>query len=227
MSLQKFFKLHFARNGFAEWVDKNLSAGFRETTDMLKKIEMLISLDEDPAENVQDDLRKFMLINDKGELNAVGLDEIKLKAANALARQKHEAGIIINQLLFLGMNDDELLINKGNCSAADVLQFALEKKLVLQPGDRDMIVMFHEIEYELDGNLYEGKASLIVKGEDHVHTAMAKTVGLPLAIAASLFMQGKLQIRGLQIPVTREIYEPVMTSLKRKGISFTETHHII
>ena len=227
MSLQKFFKLHFAENGFAEWVDKNLSTGFRETTDMLKKIEILISLDEDPAENVQDDLRKFMLINDKGELNAVGLDEIKLKAADAVARQKHEASLIINQLLFLGMNDDDLLINKGTCSAADVLQFALENKLALQPGDRDMIVMLHETEYELDGKMYEGKASLIVKGEDNIYTAMAKTVGLPLAIAASLFMQDKLQIGGLHIPVIKEIYEPVMTSLKRKGISFTETHRII
>jgi saccharopine dehydrogenase-like NADP-dependent oxidoreductase len=226
MTLQSFFKQHFSQHGFAEWVDKTLTAGFRETAEILEKIEMLITLSEDPAEDVKDDLKKFMLIDEYGHLNTIGIDEIKLKAADRVAWQKHEASLIINQLVFLGM-DDELLINKGNCSAADVLQFALEKKLALNDGDKDMIVMLHEVDYILDGKSFHARASLIVKGEDNIHTAMAKTVGLPLGMAASLFLQGQLPLKGLQIPVTKEVYDPVMRGLKSKGISFLETHKVI
>jgi saccharopine dehydrogenase-like NADP-dependent oxidoreductase len=65
-------------------------------------------------------------------------------------------------------------------------------------------------------------SSLIVKGEDNLHTAMAKTVGLPLGIAAKLVLDGSIQLRGLQLPVAEEIYEPVLRELSVAGISFTE-----
>jgi saccharopine dehydrogenase-like NADP-dependent oxidoreductase len=227
MTLQHFFHTHLQTNDFAGWLDSNITSGFRETTDMFEKIQRLISLEEDDPENIQEDLKKFLLINDRGELDAVGVEEIKMKAAERLAWQKHEANLILNQLLFLGMNDDEMVINKGICSAADVLQFALEKKLALKDGDRDMIVMLHEIVYELDGKIYEGKSSLIVKGEDHIQTAMAKTVGLPLGIAASLFLRGQISVKGLQIPVISEVYKPVLAALSINRISFTETHRIV
>jgi saccharopine dehydrogenase-like NADP-dependent oxidoreductase len=191
---------------------------------MLNRIERLIQMEEDPMENVQSDLKKFLLVDEHGELETIGIEEIKQKAARTVAWQKHEASLIITQLLFLGIRDDETIINKGRCSAADVLQFALETKLLLHPGDRDMIVMLHELEYELGGINYSGSASLIVKGENNIHTAMAKTVGLPLAAAASLFLQGKLPVRGLQIPVIPDIYQPVLTALAENGISFVERH---
>jgi saccharopine dehydrogenase-like NADP-dependent oxidoreductase len=226
MTLQHFFRTHLQKNGFAEWLDLNITEGFRETTDVFEKIKRLIDLEEDDPESIQDDLKKFMLINEHGELDAISVEEIKLKAAARLAWQKHEASLILNQLLFLGMNDDELLINRGICSAADVLQFTIERKLVLKDGDRDMIVMLHEMVYELDGETYEGKSSLIVKGEDHINTAMARTVGLPLAIAASLFLKGKIAVTGLHIPVIREVYEPVLAALRTNRISFTESHRL-
>ncbi|MET0300240.1 MAG: saccharopine dehydrogenase C-terminal domain-containing protein [Flavitalea sp.] len=222
MSLQTFFRIHLSNNGFSEWVEQNFTKGFRETADMLDKIAKLISLNEDPPDNVKDDLLKFMLVDANGELNSIGIDEIKLTAANTVARQKLEVSVIISQLAFLGIHDDETFINKGHCSAADVLQFALETKLALQPGDRDMIVMLHEIEYELNGQLLKAGSSLVVKGKDPVYTAMARTVGLPLAIAASLFMQDKLKVKGMQIPVIKEIYEPVMQILTENGIEFRE-----
>lgn len=105
----------------------------------------------------------------------------------------------------------------------DVLQFALEQKLSLQPGDRDMIVMLHEIAYELEGKKYEVKSHLIVKGEDGSKTAMAKTVGLPLGIAAKLILQGTIKETGLHIPVIPAIYEPVLATLQAHGISFHES----
>ncbi len=227
LSLQDFFKLHLNQNGFAGWIETKLTSRFRETADMLEKIEMLIKLEEDAAEDVKEDLKKFMLIDEQGQLNTIGLDEIKTKAATTVAWQTHEANLIINQLFFLGMNDEYTLINKGVCSAADVLQFCIETKLALKYGDRDMIVMLHELEYEVDGKMYNAESSLIVKGEDNVHTAMARTVGLPLAIAASLFLQDKIPITGLHIPVVKEIYDPVLFALNLNGISFFENHRVI
>lgn len=127
------------------------------------------------------------------------------------------------QMLFLGHDDDKTIINKGKCSAADVLQFVLEKKLILEPSDRDMIVMLHEIDYLVNNNPHTVKSSLVVKGENNIKTAMAKTVGLPLAIAAKLILQGKIRTKGLHIPILPEIYEPVLKELQEHGIRFHES----
>ncbi len=129
-------------------------------------------------------------------------------------------GIVI-QLKYLGLFD-EALINNGECSVADVLQIMLEKKLVLQKNDKDMIVMLHEFEYEIKGKQSSIKSSLVVTGDDSLRTAMAKTVGLPLGIAAKLILEGKIKETGLHIPIIPNIYEPVLAELKNFGIQFIE-----
>lgn len=140
----------------------------------------------------------------------------------SLALKIQETNIGEKQFTFIGIND-ETLINKGLCSAADVLQFILEKKLALLPDDKDMIVMLHEIEYNVNGIKQSIQSSLVVKGENSLHTAMAKTVGLPLGIAARLILEGKINETGLHIPVKATIYEPVLNALKNYGIVFHET----
>ncbi len=130
------------------------------------------------------------------------------------------------QLEYLGLNDTTTIINKGKISAADALQFALEKKLILSPTDKDMIVMQHEIEYELNEKKETIISSLVVYGKDSIHTAMAKTVGLPLGIAAKLILNNTINITGLHIPIIKEIYEPVMQELRQNGIIFIEQKKI-
>jgi saccharopine dehydrogenase (NADP+, L-glutamate forming) len=93
---------------------------------------------------------------------------------------------------------------------------------MLQAQDKDMVVMLHEFLFIKNEKDYKATSSLIVKGEDSKHTAMAQTVGLPLGIAAKLILQGKLQMKGLHIPVTAEIYEPVLEELAKHGIAFRE-----
>lgn len=129
--------------------------------------------------------------------------------------------LLKRQFDFLGWND-QTLINRGVCSMADALQFILEKKWILADHDKDMIVMLHEIAYEIDQKKYFVKSELVVKGEDHLRTAMAKTVGLPLGIAATLLLDGLITERGLHIPIVPGIYEPVLQLLSQNGISFTE-----
>jgi len=85
-----------------------------------------------------------------------------------------------------------------------------------------MIVMLHEIQYLVEKTTCEVKSSLVVKGDDHIRTAMAKTVGLPLGIAAKLILQNKIPLTGLHIPTLPEIYEPVMEELAEGGIRFQE-----
>ena len=69
---------------------------------------------------------------------------------------------------------------------------------------------------------YRHLSSLVVKGENQVFTSMAKTVGLPAAIAARLILNGKINLKGVQIPVKREIYHPILAELKSFNISFEE-----
>lgn len=124
-------------------------------------------------------------------------------------------------LYYLGLFEETLVPVTAKTSA-DILQYLLETKLMMQASDKDMIVMLHEIEYQLNGNTTQIESSLIVKGEDHLRTAMAKTVGLPLGIAAKLILNGTIQLTGIHIPTIPQIYIPVLSELEKAGICFTE-----
>lgn len=131
--------------------------------------------------------------------------------------------LFAQQLQFLGVDQDLTPLGTASFTPALLLQLALEKKLALSQNDRDMIIMRHEIGYDLSGTSRQVVSQLIVKGEDPLRTAMAKTVGLPLAMAALLILQDKISPRGLQIPTHSEIYQPVLQSLKEEKIEFSET----
>lgn len=124
---------------------------------------------------------------------------------------------------YLGLFKTDLIPASAK-SSADVLQYLLETAWAMSPADKDMIVMLHEIEFELKGLSSSIHSSLVVKGENNSATAMAKTVGLPLGIAAKLLLNGDLKLRGLHIPILPEIYEPVLQALHDEGIQFVEQH---
>ncbi len=113
-------------------------------------------------------------------------------------------------------------IGMENCSPAFILQSLLEKKWLLRSKDKDMIVMQHIFEYVLNGKNVKRYSSLIVKGDDSIYTAMAKTVGLPVAISAKLILNGDITIKGVQIPIRSSIYNPVLNELKNYGVEFEE-----
>jgi saccharopine dehydrogenase-like NADP-dependent oxidoreductase len=114
-------------------------------------------------------------------------------------------------------------IRLNNATPAQILQDLLEEKWKLKEHDKDMIVMQHQFGYITKDKEVRGlTSSLVVKGEDQTYTAMAKTVGLPLAITAKLILQGKITARGVVIPTIKEIYEPVLAELENFGIRFEE-----
>jgi saccharopine dehydrogenase-like NADP-dependent oxidoreductase len=222
IKLADFFKIHFETHGFSEWVQERMIQRFSQTKEMLEKLMQLMQAEEEAAKQGETFPDQLMMVDGKGKLNDIHVDEVKENAAAVVAHQMHEANLTLKQLFFLGVDDTQTVIPRGKYSAADVLQIALEKKLALTPEDRDMVVMQHEIEYELNGEKRQVKSYLLVKGENNLHTAMAKTVGLPLGIAAKLILQDKIKVTGLQIPIIPEIYEPVLRELEDEGIVFKE-----
>jgi hypothetical protein len=227
LTLQQFFQQHFANHGFGEWIEKQLTTRFAQTKQLLEKLQQLLEAEKEANEAERKALQDFMMVDNKGQLMDVNLDSIKSQAAATVAGQMHEANLSMKQLFFLGMDDDQTFINKGECSAADVLQFAMEQKLSLQPADKDLVVLQHEIGYELDGKQHLASSSLIVKGEDHMNTALTKTTALPLGIAAKQRLQGNIRESGVLMPVISSIYTPVLQELEQNGIHFTEEDIII
>jgi len=130
---------------------------------------------------------------------------------------------IIYKLKWLGIFTDKP-IGLKRATPAQVLEKILKEKWQLKSDDKDMIVMWHKFEY-LDHETQQKKvktSSLVVKGEGRSQTAMAKTVGLPLAVAAKLVLTGQLNLKGMFIPNIPQIYEPILDELKNYGIVFQE-----
>jgi saccharopine dehydrogenase (NADP+, L-glutamate forming) len=127
----------------------------------------------------------------------------------------------MQRLRWSGLFDDEPVgLSKG--TPAQVLEHILNKKWKLEPNDKDLIVMWHRFVYLLNGKQKEIQASLVAKGDDAIYTAMAKTVGLPLGIAAKLILAGSIKKRGVVIPTDAEFYHPVLEELKTLGIELME-----
>ncbi len=118
------------------------------------------------------------------------------------------------------LSGKKITLAKG--TPAQILQSLLETKWVLNPLDKDMIVMQHQFEYSLKKTHRKITSSLIVKGDDQTYTAMAKTVGLPMAIATKLILNNKIKTKGVAIPLTEEFYNPILSELSKREITFNE-----
>jgi saccharopine dehydrogenase-like NADP-dependent oxidoreductase len=133
----------------------------------------------------------------------------------------NEDSIEMYKLRWLGLFENDK-IGLKNATPAQILQKKLEEKWGLDPDDRDMIVMQHEFKYEMNGVAKMLTSSLAVEGKNNVETAMAMTVGLPVAIACKLILTNKINVTGVVIPTTKEIYEPVLNELSEYGIKFID-----
>lgn len=134
----------------------------------------------------------------------------------------HQASEEYKMMDWLGLFDDIKGYKIQDGTPAKILQAILEDKLVLQDADKDMLVMLHRFVYTYDQKLFAIRSSMVVEGEDKTHTAMAKTVGLPIAIAAKLILNGIIKDKGVVIPVLSSIYTPILNELQSLGIAFKE-----
>ena len=147
-------------------------------------------------------------------------DSVELKLRHYLKIDQDD--IMWEKLLELNLFDPEKKIPLSNASPAQILQYILEDSWSLDNDDKDMIVMYHKFGYELDGQKHQIDSNMVVTGENRTHTAMAKTVGLPVAMATLAILNGKITSPGVQIPLQSEVYEPILAELKQYGISFKE-----
>jgi saccharopine dehydrogenase-like NADP-dependent oxidoreductase len=221
-TLQEVFKEHMDKNGFSEWLNEKLTDRFTQTKAMMENLLKLAEAESEVDVEGSEIPSSFMAADNKGNIEEIEIDAVKNEAAAYLAHKMHETNLILKQLFFLGLDDQVTMVNKGLCSAADLLQFAVEKKLALRPYDKDMVVMLHEVGFTIGNKESEIRSSLIVKGENNLRTAMAKTVGLPLGMAAKYILNGKIRMTGLRIPTSKEIYQPVLAELEKYEVKFQE-----
>lgn len=146
-------------------------------------------------------------------------DSIELKLAHYLNIGMESAEMY--KLKWIGIFDDQLIgLQEG--TPAQILEHILKKKWTLDDSERDLIVMWHKFDYIENNKIKQIQSHLVVEGKDQVHTAMSKTVGLPLGVTAKLLMEDKIKVTGVQVPTIKKIYEPVLDELSRHGLQFFE-----
>lgn len=133
---------------------------------------------------------------------------------------------VIKRIEWLGLLDDKTPSLKEG-SALDLLVSLLMEKLQYAKGERDMVIMRHEFIGEYKDRKEKTTSTLVDYGVPNGDSSMSRTVGLPAAIGARLILQGKINLKGVHIPVLPEVYEPVMAELEKKGIRFTEKKEVI
>ena len=146
-------------------------------------------------------------------------DSVELKLAHYLGLDLD--GPEMHKLRWLGLFDETPVgLQKG--TPAQLLEHILKKKWTIEPDEKDQIVMWHLFDYEDGDKIKRVRSAMVATGEDAAETAMSKTVGLPLGIATKLLLQGKIQARGVCIPITPEFYNPILDELEALGFHFIE-----
>ncbi len=145
-------------------------------------------------------------------------NSVKERIANMLEEEPDSP--VMEKLEWLGLFRKKK-INLPNATPAMILENLLVDKWKMKAKDKDMIVMHHEFEYEINRKKKQLTSTMVMKGENDVDTAMTKSVGLPLGIFVKLVMQGKITSSGVHIPVKKEVYEPVLQELEEYGVVFT------
>ena len=147
-------------------------------------------------------------------------DSVELKFRHSLKIDQDD--LIWEKLEELDIFNGEKKLGIKNATPAQALQKILMDKWTLAEDDKDMIVMYHKFGYELDGETYQIDSSMVTIGEDQTYTAMAKTVGLPVAIASLKILNKEITTPGVLRPIAKEVYEPILEELETYGIYFKE-----
>ncbi|MFM9421855.1 MAG: Lysine 6-dehydrogenase [Bacteroidota bacterium] len=146
---------------------------------------------------------------------------ISLLGEQGVDALKHDSSLF-SQLDELGLFSSKAL-KKESQSCAAHLQNLLEEKWRLEQGDSDKIVMVHRLRAIRDAEVFEYTSSLVIEGENERHTAMSKTVGMPIAFAVERMIRGEIKERGVRLPILPELYLPILKDLKKIGVAFIES----
>ena len=148
-------------------------------------------------------------------------DSVEIKTRLILKIDQDD--IMWDKLLELDLFNPNKKVGLKNATPAQILEKILTDSWTLQPDDKDMIVMYHKFGYILNGKKEQIDSKMVCLGDDQTHTAMAKTVGLPVAMATLLILNGKITTPGVQLPIRKEVYQPILKELESYGVLFHET----
>jgi saccharopine dehydrogenase-like NADP-dependent oxidoreductase len=148
-------------------------------------------------------------------------DSVEIKTRLQLGIEQDD--IMWDKLLELDLFNPNKKVGLKNATPAQILEKILFDKWALEPNDKDMIVMYHKFGYELAGKQHQIDSKMVCIGDDQTYTAMAKTVGLPVAMATLLILNGKIKTTGIQLPIHKEVYEPILAELEEYGVIFKDT----
>lgn len=147
-------------------------------------------------------------------------DSVELKLRHQLKIDQDD--IVWDKLQELDLFSATKKVELKNATPAQILQKILMDNWMLSKNEKDMIVMYHKFGYHLNGKNHQIDSTMVCIGEDQKYTAMAKTVGLPVAIATLAILNKKITTPGVQIPIAKEVYTPILTELKDYNINFNE-----
>lgn len=147
-------------------------------------------------------------------------DSVELKLRHYLKIEQDD--VIWDKFVELDLFNPNKKVGLKNATPAQILEKILSDQWTLKSDDKDMIVMYHKFGYELHGEKKQIDSTMVCLGEDQTYTAMAKTVGLPVAIAALQILNGNIKTPGVQIPIQKEVYHPILDELETFGVKFNE-----
>lgn len=143
-------------------------------------------------------------------------------------KMRHELRIDQDDIMWEKLEELDLFNPKKktglkNATPAQYLQKILEDSWTLKKGEKDMIVMYHKFGYELNGKRKQIDSTMVCLGDGDRETAMAKTVGLPVGMAALRILNKEFTEPGVQIPLSKNVYGPILNELEEYGIRFRES----
>ena len=138
------------------------------------------------------------------------------KVRQALASAGSPA--VIERLRALGLFEPQAIPEEP--SVLEALAATMSEALSYGPDEQDMVVMRHEVEARDEAGAYLLRSTLVALGEAGGDTAMARTVGLPIAIGARLVLEGAIWGAGVRIPIDAAIYQPLLAELAEGGLHF-------
>lgn len=148
-------------------------------------------------------------------------DSVEIKTRLQLGIEQDD--IMWDKLLELDLFNPNKKVGLQNATPAQILERILNDSWSLQPDDKDMIVMYHKFGYEINGERKQIDSKMVCIGDDQTYTAMAKTVGLPVAMATLQILNGNIKTPGVQLPIRPEVYNPILKELETFGVIFKET----
>lgn len=147
-------------------------------------------------------------------------DSVEIKLRHQLKIDQDD--VMWDKLVELDLFNGNKKLGLKNATPAQALEKILTDSWTLEPEDKDMIVMYHKFGYELNGEKKQIDATMVCIGDDQTYTAMAKTVGLPVAMATLQILNGNITTPGVQLPIKNEVYKPILKELEEYGVIFHE-----